>query len=349
MAISAWKPFLVQYFTRWWELQLMPHLDWIQIDVTSRCNALCSYCPRTAYLSRWNNRDLSPDTFEALLPVFSATKMVHLQGWGEPLLHKRFFEMVASTKKAGCQVGTTTNGMLLDGSVINRLIKSGIDYVAFSMTGIDEKNDMARKGTEFSRIIQAISDLAVQKKVFQVEAPVINVAYLLLRSHLPDIGKIIPRLKGLGIQQVTVSTLDFVACKDLRKELLLPENEGEYRELKSLLDGLVRDGERAEILVNYHLVLPGKRNQICTENPRRSLFVSADGSISPCVFLNIPAPGSSRVAGEGECEYQRLTFGNLSSESLPAIWKSQCYKEFRNSFDSTPHPFCLKCPKLHEV
>jgi len=65
----------------------MPWLDWMQIEVTSRCNAACIYCPRTVYGPRWKNRDLSPDTFEKLLPVLSKTKMVHLQGWGEPLLY----------------------------------------------------------------------------------------------------------------------------------------------------------------------------------------------------------------------------------------------------------------------
>jgi MoaA/NifB/PqqE/SkfB family radical SAM enzyme len=85
--------------------------------------------------------------------------MVHLQGWGELLLHKQFFEIVASVKKAGCKVGTTTNGMLLNRTEISKLVESGIDHVAFSLTGIGEANDRVRKGTEFRRILQTISDL----------------------------------------------------------------------------------------------------------------------------------------------------------------------------------------------
>jgi MoaA/NifB/PqqE/SkfB family radical SAM enzyme len=57
--------------------------------------------------------------------------MVHLQGWGEPLLHRQFFEIVARAKKAGCRVGTTTNGILLDRAEIGKLDESGIDIPRF--------------------------------------------------------------------------------------------------------------------------------------------------------------------------------------------------------------------------
>jgi MoaA/NifB/PqqE/SkfB family radical SAM enzyme len=327
----------------------MPWIDWIQVEVTSRCNAACTYCPRTVYRSTWENRDLSLDTFERLLPILAKTKMVHLQGWGEPLLHKQFFEIVASVKKAGCKVGTTTNGMMLDRPAISRLVESGIDHVAFSLTGIGEKNNRVREGTEFSRILQTISDLVAEKKAHQTKVPMVNVVYLLFRSHLPDIGKIVPVLAGIGIQHVIISTLDFIPDKDLQKECLVPRNESEYQELKSLLDQLAGDGERAGLRIHYRLVTPGEKNQICTENAERALFVSADGAVSPCVFANIPASGASHVAGGYESAYRRFTFGNVADESIPAMWWSKPYTAFRDSFDSTPNPLCRECQKLSPI
>jgi MoaA/NifB/PqqE/SkfB family radical SAM enzyme len=349
MTTAAWQHTLVDRFTKWWALERMPWIDWIQVEVTSRCNAACTYCPRTVYRSTWENRDLSLDTFERLLPILAKTKMVHLQGWGEPLLHKQFFEIVASVKKAGCKVGTTTNGMMLDRPAISRLVESGIDHVAFSLTGIGEKNNRVREGTEFSRILQTISDLVAEKKAHQTKVPMVNVVYLLFRSHLPDIGKIVPVLAGIGIQQVIISTLDFIPDKDLQKEYLVPRNESEYQELKSLLDQLAGDGERAGLRIHYRLVTPGEKNQICTENAERALFVSADGAVSPCVFANIPASGASHVAGGYESAYRRFTFGNVADESIPAMWWSKPYTAFRDSFDSTPNPLCRECQKLSPI
>jgi uncharacterized radical SAM superfamily Fe-S cluster-containing enzyme len=141
MSIASRKPFLIRHIKRWWDLQTMIQLEWMQIEVTTRCNASCYYCPRTTYRNCWDNRDLSFENFKTLLPIIAYTKMVHLQGWGEPFLHPHLFEMIVLAKKTGCKVGTTTNGMLLNRRRIDQLVKSGIDHVAFSLTGIGEKND----------------------------------------------------------------------------------------------------------------------------------------------------------------------------------------------------------------
>ncbi len=76
-------------------------LDWIQVEVTTRCNAACVYCPRTAYGQGWEERDLPLETFRKLAPFLPKVKHVHLQGWGEPLLHPGFFDMAAAAKAAG--------------------------------------------------------------------------------------------------------------------------------------------------------------------------------------------------------------------------------------------------------
>lgn len=348
MAVATRKSFLIRHVKNWWNLQTMVQLEWIQIEVTTRCNASCHYCPRTFYRNCWDNHDLSFENFKTLLPVIAYAKMIHLQGWGEPFLHPHLFEMIALAKKTGCKVGTTTNGMLLNRRRIDQLVKSGIDHIAFSLTGIGEKNDLARHGTQFARVLQTISDLDAQKRALRVETPTISIAYLLLRSHLPDINKIVPALAGTGVQQVVISTLDFVAHQNLEEERLTPAKQSEYQELKSLFDKLENEAEKKGIGLFYNLVLPSAEGRVCTENPRRALFVSSDGSVSPCVFSNIPLTGSlNRVGGEGSgC--QKLTFGSIADESLPAIWKSANYRAFRKSFGLRPYSFCQNCPKRYE-
>ncbi len=348
MRSGSQKKFLIGLFKKWQELRTLPGFDWMQIEITTRCNASCYYCPRTTYRNSWDNRDLSLDNFKKLLPVMASTKMVHLQGWGEPFLHPHFFEMIALAKKTGCKVGTTTNGMLLNRRRIDQLVKSGIDHVAFSLTGIGEKNDLARHGAQFTRVLQAISGLAAQKRALRVETPTISIAYLLLRSHLPDIDKLIPALAGTGTQQVVISTLDFVSNKNLWKERLTPANQAQYQELKSLFDELEKEAEKKGIGLFYNLILPCAEGRVCAENPRRALFVSSDGSVSPCVFSNIPATGSFYKIDGGESPYPRLTFGSIADDSLPAIWKSVNYREFRKSFGLRSYPLCRSCPKRHE-
>jgi len=339
----------IQRLSRWWDLQCMPMLDWIQVEITSRCNAHCTYCPRTAYGANWVSRDLSPDLFDRLLPFFATSKLIHLQGWGEPLLHEHFHSMVGRAQKTGCRVSTATNGMLLDRENITRLVAGGMDHLAFSLAGIGARNDEVRRGTKFETILRAIDEVAAVKKELRTDSPAVNVAYLLLRSDLSSLPEIVPALEGRGIENLIVSLLDFVPGRDLESERITPKNETEYRELKLKLDRLVEGGKRAGLSVHYRLADPGKRNRACTENIGRALVVSADGAVSPCVFTNIPASGVSHIVEGCDEIYERLSFGNLSEDRLSSIWRNVRYADFRKSFRRTLSPRCQRCPKLAEA
>jgi MoaA/NifB/PqqE/SkfB family radical SAM enzyme len=142
-----------------WSSWTLPRTAWIQVEVTTRCNAACIYCPRTAYRDAWHDRSLSPATFRRLLPALKKTRLVHLQGWGEPFLHPDFFTLTAMAKEAGCRVSTTTNGMLLNAEKLLQVVASGLDLIAFSLTGLMERHDRARPGTSFRQVLSAIQTL----------------------------------------------------------------------------------------------------------------------------------------------------------------------------------------------
>jgi hypothetical protein len=58
----------------------LPTWDWIQLEVTSHCNAACSYCPHTVYRDNWSRQHFPLDLFERLLPVLSRARLLYLQG-----------------------------------------------------------------------------------------------------------------------------------------------------------------------------------------------------------------------------------------------------------------------------
>jgi len=149
---------------KWFQNLTKPRWDWIQVEVTTCCNASCWYCPRTVYQDRWPNRHLSLETFKRLLPAFSQTGLVYLQGWGEPLLNTDFFTMTALAKTAGCRVGTTTNGMLLDIPKMEQLVGLGVEVVALSLAGTDEKNDGFRQGTSLDKVLEVLESFRKVKE-----------------------------------------------------------------------------------------------------------------------------------------------------------------------------------------
>lgn len=290
----------------WLSSFLSPSLEWIQVEVTSYCNAACLYCPRNVYRDAWLNRNLSLEVFELLMPAFKKTKLVFLQGWGEPFLNSELFKMVRLAKKAGCKVGTTTNGMLLNEETIYQVVESGIEVLAFSLAGMDKRNDEVRHGTSFDKILEAIWILHETKKKLGKKLPAVHIAYILLRSRLEDIERLPLVLQGLDVSQIIISTLDFVPCEKLIGETIITSTVDEYEKLRSRLDAVNVVGEQYGMRIYYQLHKPGKRRLTCTENVQRTLFVSADGMVSPCVFLNLPVSRKIYLYRDGERPYQRL-------------------------------------------
>lgn len=334
-------------FEEWLNSILLPSLDWIQVEVTSYCNATCTYCPRTVYRDAWLNRQLSLETFERLVPAFGRTRLIFLQGWGEPFLHPELLTMMSMAKQAGCKVGTTTNGMLLDTNTMHRLVECGVDVLAFSLAGVDEGNDAIRRGTSLGKVLDAIRELHEIKKSLRRRLPEIHVAYMLLRSGLKEVERLPRALKGLGVSEVVISTLDFMACKELAAETIVPSTEQEYAGLQSQLGAVKAEGKRCGLKIHCQLFRPGERRPICTENVQRALFVSADGTVSACVFANLPVFQPVDVYGAVPRRYQRAVLGNINDASLAAIWRRKGYRRFRQAFYRGQLPImCEGCPKL---
>ncbi|GAB4348184.1 MAG: radical SAM protein [Candidatus Abyssubacteria bacterium] len=326
---------------------LSPGLDWIQIEVTSFCSAGCVYCPHTIFRDNWVSRHLSIETFEKILPFVSRTKLLFLQGWGEPFMNPDFFAMAEMAKHEGRRVGVTTNGMMFDDDIIFRLVDQQIDIVAFSLAGADKANDAFRRGTSLEAVLNAIRSLHREKEASKSSRPVIHIAYLVLRSAIDSLEKLPQLLKGTGVAQVVISTLDLVPTKELEGEVLAPRTMDEYETLRTRLDAVASEARSLNIDMHYQIRCPVGRRAVCTENVLRALFISAAGEVSPCVFTNLPATDAAHVIDGIERPSPRLTFGNINVSSLSRIWREKAYAAFRESHVSDrPAAPCRDCPKL---
>jgi len=68
---------------------------------------------------------------------------------------------------------------------------------------------------------------------------------------------------------------------------------------------------------------------VCEENPLRNLYVSVDGDVSPCVYLNPPLPSPfKRIFCGKEYWVDVMSFGNLFEEHFQDIWDREPYQKF---------------------
>ena len=326
---------------------IYPQLDWIQVEISSYCNASCIYCPHSAFDANWQNRFLPLEAFRNLIPAFAKTHLVYLQGWGEPFLHPQFFEMLQIAKKAGCVVGTTTNGTLLNRETLAKMVTQGLDVIGFSLAGVDQKNDRIRKGTSIKKVLDCMAEIRRLKDRYRVDSPQIHIAYMLLRSGLEDLEKLPQFLSNTGAAQTVLSSLSYVVSPAMEVESVLASGEAEYLELKNRIFEVRKEALSKGSNVHFHLVSPVQNNFSCSENIPRAIVVGSDGSLSPCVMKQIPVQGENVYYINGQiCVQQNLSFGKIQQESLKTIWYCTQYRQFVREFrNGNTLVVCQNCLK----
>src|SRR6476469_9904039 len=90
---------------------------YVQIEPVGQCNLRCQMC---AIQFRRDGPPFGPlafmrfDDFTRLVDEFAGLRELHLQGLGEPMMHPRFFDMVAYAAGRGIRVSTNSNLTLLN-------------------------------------------------------------------------------------------------------------------------------------------------------------------------------------------------------------------------------------------
>lgn len=318
-------------------------IECAQIEVTSHCFGACVYCPHTTQKAAWKSRHMSDNVFAALWPLLRRARRAHLQGWGEPLLHPRFFDYADLALRAGCNVSTTSSGLKLAPEIASRLAASGMDLIAFSLVGTDAESNSPRVNVDFDAVAQSIKTLRQAIRETETAQPLeIHIAYLMLADRMEAVKKLPALMDELDVDMAIVSTLDYLALPEQRELAFNPQDEAKIARAREILEPAAEQAASSGRVL--HFSLPGKETAPsrggCRENIGSSLFIDADGNISPCVYLNVP--------GDDPDEKRRV-YGNCAQANPLDIWRCEEYRQFRSRLkNNEPDTACLNCPKRFE-
>jgi len=301
----------------------------LQVEVTSRCTRRCTVCPRTVFDERWLEGDLSDEHWDRLRPDLPLVEHVHLQGWGEPLLHPRLEHMVRDAHAAGCRVGLTSNGDLL-AEAIDWIVAAQVDIVAVSVAGCDDWNRRLRDDARSSRILKVLAEAARVRGAR--ERPRLHVSFLLVRGNAGDLPEVVRAAAGSGADAVLVNHLDCTPTTELR-DLAAYSEHGLTQPDREALE----EADHAARALGVDLRLPATEPQvmlICALDPRVMANVRWDGVVSPCVHLSLPISGSiPRMTEKGEVEIPPQRFGHLDDASLSKILNGEACRSFAVPFE----------------
>lgn len=300
-----------------------------QVEVTTRCNLKCTMCPRT-HFSDDRNVDFPFEVFESFSASFPKLNHVHLQGWGEPLLHPRIFDMAALVARNQCRVGFTTNGTLLDDRVIGEILRLPVHHVAVSVAGADDSvHGAIRVGSDLDTLLGRVANLVDARNAAGRAEPVVHLSYMMTRQSVAGLPEMVRKAHAMGVDRLVAPNLDCPVTREAEEERIFGFGEPEKAIEKVL--------EEARILANklkFRLsVYPLKLSDeilVCELNPLKQFFVNVHGDVAPCPYASLMGKAHYNRYFLGETvPTEPLVFGSLATSSPEAAWQSEAYRKFR--------------------
>lgn len=300
----------------------------VQVEVTSRCTRSCRVCPRSTLSKHWLHGDLESSNWARLSHSLELADHVHLQGWGEPLLHSDIALMTRDAHSAGCTVGITTNGDLLDDAT-EWIVREGVEQVALSLGGDTAEHAELRDNSSLSSLWKTTERL--KKARGRSRKPKVQVSYLLTRSNAETLPSVLRKASRVGVDELYVIHLDCTLSSEILK-LAAFSSSGLRPSVAQALKEAATVARRARIAFRPP-ALHTDELLACALDPRRFLFVGWDGRVGPCVNLLLPISSSiPRYTSKGCIEITPRCFGRLSDRALPDILEGSEFHTFTAPF-----------------
>lgn len=274
---------------------------------------------------------MSVNDFEKIAPYLHDVKSVVLEGWGESLLHKNLVDFIRLIKSAGPEVGFVTSGMGLTSDYAGQIVDAGIDFMGFSLSGATAKtHNSIRVNSDFNALIASMKNM---KELFinkHSGKPRLHIVYLMLNENVHEVPILLYLAHEIGINEIILLNIIQVTNKEQDHRKIYTCEEGSL--YKDILKGAADKARKLKISLSLPALFP-QSVSLCSENPLENMYISVNGEVSPCVFLNPPVSSPfTRVYCGAEYPTLPLTFGNIFTESLDTIWARKEYEEFRNAF-----------------
>ena len=307
-----------------------PFSAW-QIELTTRCPLRCKMCIRTESAD-WQYQDMALEDFKKLLPYLKDVETVVLEGWGESLLHKDLSQCIRLVKKEGPQVGFVTSGMGLTESRVAELIEAGLDFVGFSISGTTpETHDAIRVNSHLLDIFRVILLFHEEKKRQGLLRPKMHLVFLMVKDNISEVPSVPLFAQEAGIEEVVLTNICHCinVWQEKNRVFVWESGENEYEKI-------VKQTEANARKLNNRLKRPylsAVDVPVCEENPLGNLYISAEGEVSPCVYLYPPLPSPfKRIFYGKEHWIEKVSFGNIFREPFSVIWNHRNYEQFRYHF-----------------
>lgn len=298
--------------TRFFQYQTLGSFENLTIDleVTSRCNAVCGFCPRDAMPDKKTHVSLETVTSLAENLRHGPQKQVVLCGIGESLMHPQIVSIVDTLNKAGAFVAMTTNGALLTEELFRKLIHAGLRSINFSVNAASAGVHQQVMGMKnYDKVIANIhTALRVREELFPQMR--VHVSCVICEENEHEVDTFVRQWRDTAVTQVWLHPVNNRAgLLGLNiKSVHIGHFFTRYAGDPKVVVDVFRDHEEKEHLCKIAKGLA---------------FISSDGNMRLCAM-----------------DYQRVTsYGNINEKSLQQLQFEKLLDYARGTCDS----FCQNC------
>lgn len=309
----------------------------LTVDVTNVCNLKCPLCPTGVGAPGRGKGMMSLAFFEKIIDEMGKYLLsVDLFNWGDPLLNKEIFDMVAYAHRRAIVTSISTNFQRFSEAAAEKAVSSGLDILILSIDGASQESyEKYRVGGDFQKVIRNISLLVDKKRKHGVKHPYICWQFLVMRHNEHEISAAEKMAAALGIDKITFDHAYLPVATRHEAVKWLPQNPKYHRYNLEELErtwALQESREGAEKSPQEHEGHRGLRRRVNCSWLWTQATVNWDGGVSPCCALY----------------EQSEDFGSVSDAGFKKIWNNEKYRASRrfSSKGETAdiHTICMKCP-----
>ena len=246
----------------------------ILMDPTSACNLHCTGCWAAEYGNRLNL------TFEEMDNVITQGKELGIYFYmftgGEPLVRKADIIKLCE-KHNDCAFLAYTNGTLVDEAFCEQMQKVGNLYLAISLEGFAEVNDLRRGNGVFGKVMNAMSLLKQHGLIFGT-----SICYTSKNIETVTSDEFVDLLVENGSRYALY--FHYMPVGNEADVSLLPSVE--QRKYMYTRVREIRNMKHGKGLFTMDFQNDGQFVGGCIAGGRRYLHINAKGDVEPCVFIH---------------------------------------------------------------
>lgn len=284
------------------------------IDPINSCVLHCPLCPTgRGTLARKKGQIAFTDYRRIVDQVAPYALSFDLYNWGEPLLHKRIFDMVAYARDRRVSAKISTNLNVLNETRVADLVESGLDELVISLDGADQATyERYRSGGDLAKVLWGIRAVVTEKRRRRSARPWLTVRVLLHKGNEAALAQIRQLAWALGVNNVVVAPIlvDLERPQDV-EDWLPADSRHSYYDYVSRTDKTVARVRRCPF-------------------PWERMVISWEGGVSPCCWFDHPAND----------------LGNVLRDGVTAVWNGRLYVSARGVFRGGRGPektVCSRC------